>query len=88
MNCLLKIALARCHDSEGDARFGKPHGGAFGSVEVGAGLDDLAYRRLVWRLAATIVADCGPVTPRARGRWLLVWLLIRLLGLAAGYRFR
>ena len=41
MDCLLKVALASCYDSEGDACFGESHGCAFGSVEVGAGLDDL-----------------------------------------------
>jgi hypothetical protein len=40
MDCLLNVSLACCRDSEGDACFGESHGGAFGSVEVGAGLDD------------------------------------------------
>ena len=42
VNCLLKVALASCYDSEGDACFSKSHGCAFDAVEVGAGLDDLA----------------------------------------------
>ena len=42
VDCLLKVALAGCYDAESDARFGEAHGGAFGSVEVGAGVDDLA----------------------------------------------
>ena len=42
MDCLLEVSLARCYDTEGDARFRESHGRAFGSVEVGAGLDDLA----------------------------------------------
>jgi hypothetical protein len=41
VDCLFKVALARCYDSERDACFGEAHGCAFGSVEVGAGLDDL-----------------------------------------------
>ena len=41
MDCLLKVALPGCYDSEGDACFGEAHGCAFGAVEVGAGLDDL-----------------------------------------------
>lgn len=45
MDCLLKVALAGCYDSEGDACFGEAHGGAFGAVEVGAGLDDLVGER-------------------------------------------
>ena len=46
MDCLLEIALAGCYDSERDARFGESHGVPFGSVEVGAGLDDLASEGL------------------------------------------
>src|SRR5689334_5698147 len=42
MDSLLKVTLAGCYDSEGDPCFSESHGGAFGSVEVGAGLDDLA----------------------------------------------
>ena len=39
-------AWAGCYDSEGDACFGESHGGAFGSVEVGAGLDNLGSEGL------------------------------------------
>jgi len=46
MDCLLEVALAGCYDSEGDTCFGEPHRCAFGSVEVGAGLDDLGGERL------------------------------------------
>ena len=46
MDGLFKMALAGCYDSEGDARFGKAPGCAFGSVEVGARLDDLGGERL------------------------------------------
>ena len=41
MNCLLKITVACCYDAQGGACFGQPHRRTFGSVEVGARLDDL-----------------------------------------------
>ncbi len=46
MDCPLKVALASCDHSERDARFGESHRCAFGSVEVGAGLDDLGSEHL------------------------------------------
>jgi hypothetical protein len=46
VDCLLQVALACCYDAEGDAGFGESHGRALGSVEVGAGLDDLTGQRL------------------------------------------
>jgi hypothetical protein len=48
---------------------------------------DVACRRLIWHLPATIVASRSPMTPRVCGRWLLVWLLIWLLDLATGYNY-
>ena len=44
--CLLKITLACGYDSESDACFCESHRRAFGSIKVGAGLDDLAGERL------------------------------------------
>ena len=41
MDGLFKVALAGCYDAEGDAWLRLVAWGAFGSVEVGAGLDDL-----------------------------------------------
>jgi len=46
VNRSFKITLARRYDSESNARFGESHRRAFGSVEVGARLDDLAGERL------------------------------------------
>ena len=43
---------------------------------------NVAWRGLIWHLAATIVAGRGLVTPRVCGRWLLVWLLIWHLAIA------
>ena len=46
MDCLFKVALASCNNAEGNACFGEAHRGAFGSVEVSAGLDDLGAEGL------------------------------------------
>ena len=48
---------------------------------------DVARRRLIWHLAAAIVAGRGLVTPRVCGRWLLVWLFNWLLDLATRYHY-
>ena len=41
MDCLLEVPMTRRYDSKGDTCFDKSHWRAFGSVEVGARLDDL-----------------------------------------------
>jgi hypothetical protein len=46
VDCLFQVSLACCYDTEGDARFSESHGCAFGSVEAGAGLDDLVREGL------------------------------------------
>jgi len=46
VDSLLEVSLSRCYHAEGDACFGEAHGRAFGSVELGAGLDDLGGQGL------------------------------------------
>ena len=55
VDCLVETPLTRRYDAEGDTSLRAPHRRSFGSVDVGAGLDDFPWR---FRLGAEPEKRC------------------------------